>query len=253
MKTAKAERYFHFGWFPTPEVKEFSIANAPGFMQGLSVLFVSDVHLRRSVCDEALAALMRMIREQRADLILFGGDYAESADQHERFFSALAEVHAPLGIFGVMGNNDREIYAELDALRKMAAAGGMRLLVNEHIALETGGRLEIGGCDDHKWGKPRTEHLFSDGDYRILLSHFPVKPDCEADLMLSGHTHGGQFNLWGLTPYSIGFEFNYRMEALSGLHSFGKRQLLVGNGIGVSKLPLRIGARPQILLVKFTG
>ena len=253
MKIAKPDSYLHIGWFPLPEIEEITIHDAPVFLQGLNVLFVSDVHLRRSVSGEKLSALISLIKAQNAGMILFGGDYAETADQHRRFFQALSEVHAKHGVYGVMGNNDREAFPDTKAFRKLAADGGMKLLVNEFETVDPGGRLQIGGCDDHKWGKPETGKLFGDADYRILLSHFPVKPDCHADLMLSGHTHGGQFNLLGITPYSVGFEFKYHMEALSGLHSFAKRKLLVSPGIGVSRLPLRIGVKPKILLVKFTG
>ena len=203
--------------------------------------------------DEKLRALIALIEAQNAHLILFGGDYAETADQHERFFEALSGVQAEYGICGVMGNNDREAFPDADIFRRIAARGGMELLVNECRCIEAGGRLQIGGCDDHKRGKPETRNLFGDAGYRILISHFPVQPDCHADLMLSGHTHGGQFSCLGLTPYSIGFERGYKMEAVSGLHCFGKRQILVSPGIGVSRLPLRIGVKPKIHLVKFTN
>ena len=251
MKTAKPDFFLSFGWFPLPEVEEIAIENAPAFLQGLNVLFVSDVHLRKEVPDEKLAALIARIKAQNADMILFGGDYAETADQHIRFFEALSGVQAQAGVFGVMGNNDREAFPDAQALRKIAESGGMKLLVNESVILENG--LAIGGCDDHKWGRPVTGNLFGGGTYRILISHFPVKPDCDADLMLSGHTHGGQFNFLGITPYSIGFEHGYHMEAVSGLHTIGRRKLLVSKGIGASRLPLRIGVRPKIQLVKFTG
>ena len=70
--------------------------------------------------------------------------------------------------------------------------------------------------------------------------------------MLSGHTHAGQFNLLGLTPYSVGFERRFRHLAIRGLHRVGDMHLLVGSGIGVSRLPLRIGASPRIYLMEFT-
>jgi len=253
MRSAKPDRYLHTGWFPLPEAEETVIQNAPAFLRGLDVLFVSDVHLRENVPDEKLNALISLIKAQNAHLILFGGDYAETADQHRRFFEALSSVQAKHGVYGVMGNNDREAFPDAEAFRAIAKKGGMGLLVNESATLVLGGRLQIGGCDDHKWGKPRTKDLFGEADYRILLSHFPVKPDCEAELTLSGHTHGGQFNFLGITPYSIGFEFRYKMAAVCGLHPCGKGQILVSPGIGVSRLPLRLGVRPKIHLVKFTG
>lgn len=251
MKSARPDSYLHIGWFPLPEVQEVAVANAPAFLQGLCALFVSDVHLRKSATDEQLRSLIALIRAQNADLILFGGDYAEGAGQHARFFEAFAGVQARLGCFGVMGNNDREAFPDADLLRRMAEKAGMQLLLNESIRLENG--LCIGGCDDHKHGRPQTQHLFGEAPYRILLSHFPVKPDCEAELMLSGHTHGGQFNFLGLTPYAIGFERSFGIEAAKGLHQMGKRRLLVSEGIGMSRLPLRMGVKPRIHLVKFTG
>lgn len=251
MKSAKPDLYLHMGWFPLPEVQETIITGAPAFMQGLNALFISDVHLRRPVKDEQLQALMALIRTQKADMILFGGDYAETADQHERFFKALSGVQARLGIYGVMGNNDREAFPDTEAFRALASGGGMKLLINESLTLENG--LCIGGCDDHKRGNPRTKDLFGGAAYRILISHFPVKPDCDAELMLSGHTHGGQFNFLGITPYSAGFEFAYRMMAISGLRPLGNGKLLVSEGIGVSRLPLRMGVKPRIHLVKFTA
>jgi predicted MPP superfamily phosphohydrolase len=253
MKSAKSDAYLYFGWFPLPETEEIAIENAPVFLQGLNVLFVSDIHLRKCVPDEKLRALINLIRAQNADLILFGGDYAETADQHARFFEALSGVQAKYGIYGVMGNNDREAFPDTDVFRRLAARGGMRLLVNEFETIDAGGYLQIGGCDDHKWGKPCTKDLFSGNDYRILLSHFPVKPDCHADLMLSGHTHGGQFNILGITPYTVGFEFGYHMEAVSGLHKFSNRQLLVSKGIGASRIQLRVGVAPEINLVTFSA
>jgi len=245
----------HFGWLPTPELSEIKIDNAPGFMRGLRALFVSDVHLRKAASERQLAALMALMATQKADLILLGGDYAEAPAQGLRFFEALSGIDAPLGIYAVMGNNDRECFPEIEKLRKMMADGGVKLLCNECAAAEIGGgRLLIGGCDDHKHGSPRTRDLFAGAaDYRILISHFPVLPDCACELMLSGHTHGGQLCLGRLSPYSIGYERRYGMLALQGLHRTENRLLLVSRGIGVSRLPLRAGAAPQMHLLKFTG
>ena len=75
-------------------------------------------------------------------------------------------------------------------------------------------------------------------------------------LQLSGHTHGGQFNAFGLTPYGIGFERldvprELRSVAVSGLHTFGEMQMLVSRGLGTSRIPLRIGVKPELHLLEF--
>lgn len=247
----RADRYFHLGVFPRAEFTPVRIGGSPGFLRGLKAMFISDVHLRRCVSDAALQAMMGRIAQQHADILLLGGDYAETPDQCARFFRELAKLRFPLGIYASPGNNDPR---DTQTLANMAAQAKAVLLKNRDVCLDLpGGRLQIGGCDDYKYGHPNTKDLFgSAADYRILLSHHPILPDCECELMLCGHTHGGQFNLLGITPYAIGFERSYRMRAYTGLHRFGSMQMAVCNGIGVSKLPLRIGARPQMLLLEFT-
>lgn len=239
--------YLHVGFFPRPQVECLHIPGAPAYLHGLRALFVSDVHLRKCVSDAKLTDLVRLMQAQQADLILLGGDYAETPEQCARFFAALRGLRAPLGIFGVPGNNDPPALL----LRCMESAGAC-LLKNRAISIPLpGGKLLLGGCDEHKFGSPDTARLFSGEGYRILLSHFPVPPHCDAELMLSGHTHGGQIDLLGVTPYTLPFEREYHLLGVRGLKRIGNMQLAICNGIGVSRLPLRIGAKPQILLLDF--
>ena len=244
------DKYLRFGLFPEPELEQAAIGDAPAWLSGTRMLFVSDVHLRRSVSDARLEALIDQLAAAKADMLLLGGDYAESSKDCLRFFRALKRLSFPMGIFAVPGNNDTR---NLDALRRGASDAGVTLLINEARQLNLpGGTLEIGGCDEHKYGSPRTRGLFSDGGaYRILLSHFPTPPECECELMLSGHTHFGQINLFGITPYSIGVEHRFRLMAVRGSRQIGNMRLIVSGGIGVSRLPMRIGAKPQILLLNF--
>jgi len=164
------------------------------------------------------------MNEDGEEYYVYGGDFGEQPND---------------GIFCVDALNypDRTPHTGLWSLKK--ALEPVKFSLNEDGSI--GDKLAIAS-------------VARDGsDYRILLSHFPVKPDCEADLMLSGHTHGGQFNFLGITPYTIGFEHSYGIEGISGMNRIGNMPLLVSKGIGVSKLPLRIGTRPQVLLVKFAG
>lgn len=245
------DRSLRVGFFSDPRLVCLKIGGAPEQMRGLRALFVSDVHLRRQVDDDALNRLIDQMNGARADLLLLGGDYAETPDQCARFFAALKRLKFPLGAYGVCGNND---YCCASTLRNTMADAGVYLLLNEVRALDLpGGRLSLGGCDDHKYGFPRTEYLFpQDAGYRLLLSHFPVRPDCRCELMLSGHTHAGQCNFLGLTPYSLGFEHRYRLLSVRGWGRAGEMDYLVGNGVGMSRVPLRLGAQPQIYLLEFS-
>ena len=244
------DRYFHAGLFPEPALREIEIGGAPDWLHGTRALFVCDVHLRRGVSDARLEAFVDRLAAVKADMLLLGGDYAESPRDCTRFFRAMERVSFPMGSFAVPGNND---FRSLGELRSGAAAANIALLENACRRIQLpGGALEIGGCEEHKYGAPRTRDLFSnDGAYRILLSHYPAPPECECELMLCGHTHAGQFNLRGITPYSVGVEHKFRLMAVRGLHRIGGMRLFVGNGIGVSRLPLRIGAEPQIYVLKF--
>lgn len=247
----RPDRHWHLGVFPEAQPISLCIGDAPEFMHGVKALFISDVHLRPGVKDAQLNALVEQIRAQDADLLLLGGDYAETTKDCLRFFAALECLSFPLGAYAVPGNNDRD---SMPTLLETMQRAGIQLLHNAACSLSLpGGRLAIGGCDDHKYGHPRTKGLFDGvpGDYRILLSHYPVLPDCECSLILSGHTHAGQCNVLGITPYSLGFEFWMHLQGVRGLKRFGDMRMFIGNGIGISRIPLRMGAQPQIYLLNF--
>lgn len=245
----RPDRYFHLGVFPLPTIRRIRIDGAPDFLCGLRIGFISDVHLRPCVSDEKLRALMGKIREMNADMLLLGGDYAETDADCRRFFRFLSEIAPKYGCYAVFGNND---FICRDSLCEIMAQSGVRLLLNEaEVVSLPEGRLCIAGCDDHKYGVPETESLFSGENYRILLSHWPCAPECTANLMLSGHTHGGQINVFGITPYFIGFEFERKLMLIHGEKRIGDMRLFVGKGVGVSRLPIRIGAKAEIYLFEF--
>lgn len=248
---SRPDRYLHVGTFPMPRTVKINIGGAPEFMKPLRALFVSDVHLRPGVSEEKLHALMELIAAQKADIILLGGDYAESTSDCLRFFEAFKGIQAPLGVYAVPGNNDKD---SMPTLKATMAHAGVTLLNNCSTQIHfNGGCIQVAGCDDYKYGKPRTDGIFAEekDDYRILLSHWPVQPDCACELMLSGHTHAGQFNILGLTPYSVFFERKFRLLGVRGVSRLKNMRLLIGNGIGVSRIPMRIGAQPQIYLLNF--
>lgn len=223
-------------------------------MRGLRVMFATDFHIRDRTPESYVATLAGMLGAQRADLLLLGGDYGESAAASKRFFSALAGKNFPLGIFGVPGNNDTESFEEPSELRR-AFSG--RLLVNELVDIRFNrGRLYIGGLDELKYGSYPRRGLFPNdaSGYGILISHYPCIPTAASGarprLMLSGHTHGGQISLLGLSVYSLGLEKDV-VHAVSGVSEHGATRLLVSPGIGVSRFPIRLGCAPMIHLIEF--
>ena len=243
------------------EVTEHRIDGAPGFMRGLRALFVSDTHVLGRTADGEIDALVDRMAATQPDILLLGGDYSDDMPGAERLFRALSAFRPPLGAYGVVGNNDAEAWeGRLKELRRVMARAGCRLLLNASVRLElNGGRLWIGGVDEYRYGRPDAAGLYPGArpgnGYRILLSHYPRMPVVAPDMMLSGHTHGGQFNLLGITPYAVGFEriFPPRLPGLcvAGLRDIGGMKLLVSKGIGASRLQLRVGVRPEINLLIF--
>ncbi len=242
-------------------VTEHAIDGAPPFMRGLRLLFAADLHVLGRTSRGELDALVDRIAAAKPDLLLLGGDYSDQADDCVRFFDALGRVSFRLGCFGVIGNNDAEAWEDdLKGLSRVMAVAGCRLLINQAVNIPLGGGvLRIGGLDEYRYGHPHPELLWRGkgpgNSYRILLSHYPVLPEQRPDLMLCGHTHGGQFNLLGLTPYAIGFERFSRPRrpsaAIAGLHDIDGMRLLVTKGVGASRLQWRIGVRPEINLITF--
>ena len=242
-------------------VAQRRVGGAPGFMRGLRAAFVCDTHVRPDATRAELDALVQRAAALSPDLLLLGGDYADDAENAARLFEALGALRPPLGAFGVIGNNDAEAWdGRLSELTKVMRRAGCRLLVNSRARLPLGGgTLFIAGVGEYKHGRPSARGLYPEtrrpDAYRLLLSHYPAMPDVLPDVMLCGHTHGGQFNLLGLTPFAVGFERllppRVATLAVSGQYDLGGMRLLVSKGVGASRLQLRIGVRPEIELITF--
>lgn len=238
-----------------PRVSRQTVAGAPEALRGRRLVFASDFHLREETSPEPV---VEAIQNCKADLILLGGDYADTNAQALRLFDAFRALRAPMGIFAVRGNNDTEAFETPERLAEGLARFGAELLLNRSVDL---GGVLVGGVDEARLGHPDYAAVFGDAPgYRILVSHFPILPEAEPadmpDLMLSGHTHGGQFNFLGITPFAVGFErcggkSRLAPALVSGTRRFGRTQLLVSKGIGTSRIPLRVGVRPEIHLLEF--
>lgn len=218
-------------------------------LAGMKLAFFSDIHASPRFSDAAMEALLARVAALGADIVCIGGDFAEDEESLARLLRFFPLLSPPLGVYACLGNNDRE----LPGFARMLE-GHAHLLVNESVFLEG---LRLGGVDERKHGHPRPEAIFPhDGaSARVLLSHYPVACDfgvgARPDLQLSGHTHGGQFNVLGITPYTFFFEPR-RHAWVSGECTLGGVRTIVSGGIGMSRVTLRVGAPPQVHLVRFT-
>jgi len=259
----------HYGpAFQSAQIEEKAFPLSPDcvFPEGRTLLFFSDVHLSRFFPNRAVERLLLQIESLRPDMILLGGDYAESAQWQLDFFRMLGHLRPPLGIFGVPGNNDRECFPDgYEPLAEAMSRFGATLLVNQTTRVKAeNGLISIAGVDELKYGAPHVHPLFDERDasaLRILLAHYPqaaarytaVNRILPPHLCLSGHTHGGQFSFFGLTPFTLLFEQKLHgidLPAVSGWTETNGSPLLVSPGLGTSRIPLRINVVPSIHLIR---
>src|SRR4051812_9794233 len=180
------------------------LPNLPVAFRGLTVAFLTDIHLGPYVSEGYVATVVRTALALDPDLILLGGDYSHREAKYIALcFDLLANLSAPLGVYGVLGNHDyRDGLDETRAGMKRAKVGE---LTNRGVWLTRGGsRLRLCGVDDLWHGRPDVTAAVGDatpGDAVLLVSHNPdvaeTLTDRRVGLVLSGHTHGGQVTVPG--------------------------------------------------------
>ncbi|MGI6174257.1 MAG: metallophosphoesterase [Christensenellales bacterium] len=239
---------------------EYAFENLPEGLNEKNIVFVADVHHSRSFPERALDALCETIRALAPDILVIGGDNAESEREQEAFFARMANIPAEICKVCVPGNNDWECFhGSYKRLKRLCAASDVRLLANEWMEIPVaGGRLINCGCDDAKYGQPKPSSLplhRKQGDFVLLASHSPhalprilSEDRATPDLVLCGHTHGGQIRIGRISPYLLLRKKirNNPYFIASGERDFGGMRLLVSCGVGMSRLPLRVGAMPEI-------
>ena len=235
---------------------EVPLAGLAAGLDGVRLLFVSDIHAGPFVSRAAVAKAFSRLSELHADIVIHGGDLATSGVSecvpHEK---AIAALSAPLGAYAVYGNHDHYTH-DLDGLRALYERCGVRVLNNDAVAVTRGGAtLALAGIDDWNIGRPRLDDaLFrarsvAFGAPIVLVSH---NPDAFFDaarhgvaLVLSGHTHGGQVRIPG-RPVLVRMS-RYRLD--EGRYRVPGAELIVSRGLGVSGIPLRVACAPEAVLV----
>lgn len=217
------------------------------------IVQLSDLHL--SDFDGYFRKVAAMANSLAPDLIILTGDYLEQERNIRGVVDFLRQLKAPHGIYAVQGNWEYWSRLEGDNLRRHFSGAGVRLLIDERADLEIGGLpLSILGMDFPS-SSDRLRHLQGQADpqrFNLLLSHVPAFAHEHLErfinLILCGHTHGGQIRLPLLPPLYLP-RFSGRFVAGNyqvGLYGI---RLYVNRGIGTSILPLRFACRPEITLI----
>ncbi|MBM3473100.1 MAG: metallophosphoesterase [Armatimonadetes bacterium] len=229
----------------------FGIRDLPPDLDGLTVAHLTDLHAGPQTPMEFIREAVRLTNRLQPDVVLLTGDYVEEdGEDLAACAEQLGKLRAPLGAYAVLGNHDHEVGAELVAEALQGA--GLTVLRNASAPLGEGpSRLWIVGLDDTAgyWGDFRAAFAdVSAGEPVVLLSHIPdVLPKAAAldvDLVLTGHTHGGQVRIPALgaphAPVRLGAAF------VSGSRRRGHTRMQINRGIGTTTWPIRYGCPPEI-------
>jgi len=233
----------------------------PEAFRGLTIAQLSDFHYAEYTEAYFIKQVIERVNTLKPDVVAFTGDYITNGFWSERdtlrftgeCAEILARVHCPVR-YAVLGNHDcaSEIYSQ--AMTDALNAHDIPVLDNRSVPLERdGARLWFAGAGDALLGRmhlDKTVPAASADEPVILLVHEPdVLPQAarhNVDLMLSGHTHGGQIRIPFLPPMFLpGMGRRY----VEGLYRLGPTQLYVNRGIGTVNLPFRFNCPPEITLI----
>lgn len=234
---------------------DFYSYDVPPAFDGFRIAFASDFHYGSRFKRKELASAVRALRSMHADVLLLGGDYlGRRGEDPDTLFSALAGVYTPYGTFAVMGNHDYgACYSEVaEAMRKarvrlMEHSSYKLLKEDQHIIL-SGVRNPF---DLQKNGHSPSQHFTAD-DFVLLLTHTPDYAEdanvSNANLVLAGHTHGGQVSLF--KRYTPVRHSRYGNRFLTGWkeNSMGT-PVIVTNGLGTSRMDVRLFTPSEVVLV----
>ncbi len=260
---------FYFEPF-APEITRLDVKlpNLPPAFEGLTIAQLSDIHVDPYTTEDAISQMVAQTNALKPDITFVTGDFISRGtyyfEQAARALGALRDG-TRLGLYGVSGNHDHWSDGDdLGRLEPTLKKYGLPLLRNTATRLELNGdSLWLLGTDDsstHNDNLSKTlraagfaspEVARSDERAKILLSHTPAfTPQAAAmgaDLLLSGHTHGGQVYFPVIENVVISPIFpHYR-----GYYRVGDRtQVYVNKGVGVVGPPMRFFARPEILLLR---
>ena len=252
--------------------------NLPEAFKGLKVIHISDIHGGSFTNLQAVEHGVKMILDQKPDVIFFTGDLVnDKASEMTPLMHIFSKLKAPMGVYSTLGNHDYGDYVQwpvdgmsktqnLDNLKNVHAQLGWKLLMNEHVILKKGeAEIAVLGVENWsakgrfpKYGRLNQAHPGTEKyPFKILLSHDPSHWEGEVvslykdiDLVLSGHTHGMQFGVE--VP---GFKWSpvqYMYKQWAGLYENANQKLYVNRGFGFIGYPGRVGILPEITVIELS-
>lgn len=233
----------------------FTHADIPKEFDGFRIAFISDIHYKSALQEKGLEQLVSQLQQLNPDLLLMGGDYQEGCEYVPELFDYLAKVNPPFGIVGVMGNNDYERCH--DVIVTEMKRHGMKMLEHRCDTIsKKGAQIILAGVHnpfDLQQNGVSPSISLQEKDFVILLTHTPDYAEDVAitntDLVLAGHTHGGQVTLLGVIAPVVPSHYGTRFRTGLKNTSAGV-PIIITNGIGTSRRPTRMFAPSEIVLIE---
>ena len=252
---------------------DVEILNLPESFEGYRVAQISDLHLGTYQKDTLfISTLVDSINNLDVDVVVFTGDIVNrTTNELAPFITTLSRIKARDGVYSILGNHDYGDYSDWasdedkkannDLMSDYQCKMGWNLLLNETRYLKRGndsiaviGVENVGDPPFKNYGSLKDAYPdLNDSTVKILLSHNPAHWEREISnhnerniaLTLSGHTHAMQISLLGISPASLRYKY------WSGLYADDSNQKLYVNvGVGTVAMPMRIGANPEITILK---
>jgi uncharacterized protein len=241
-------------WYPVINRLEISLDGRDSQMDSFTMALVSDIHLGTLTSKHRIKKMVSRINSLEPDIIVLAGDILDEDVGpviHKDLGSAIKDLNAPLGVFGVTGNH--EFIGGIDEAAEYLTSHGIKLIRDSVVKINNSfylaGREDLAISQFTGMNRKSLEDLMKmaeDDLPVIMLDHQPYNLDRSAaagvDLQLSGHTHHGQ--LW---------PFNFITRAVYSIsRGYGEiegMKVYVSNGIGTWGPPVRTGSRPEIVLL----
>jgi predicted MPP superfamily phosphohydrolase len=237
----------------TVEHQKIHLQRLPPEFDGFRIVQLSDVHHSPFTSREQIERAVETANSLQPDIIALTGDYVSK----ERAYAApcaelLGALRARYGVYAVLGNHDHWTDAAL--ITDLFRAEGMTMLVNQGMRFaNNGAAFWLAGVDDTMVGLedlPLALAGSSENEFKLLLAHNPIilrrAARAGVDLVLSGHTHGGQVSLRPERSSSG----RPRRRLLKGLARQGETQIYITRGLGTVVLPVRFGCPPEVSLLE---
>ncbi|OUJ71933.1 metallophosphoesterase [Hymenobacter crusticola] len=234
--------------------RPFRLRKNPQPTVALKIAHLSDLHLKS--VHFGLRRLCQQLNQWQPDLLVFTGDSLDDPTKLNCLDELLGLLDAAVPKVAILGNWEYKRHVDVPQLRQVYARHNCQLLINESTSFVLQNkRVAVSGTDDLMQGTAnytKTLAGYKPADYHLLLTHCPQYYDVirtkytgtpPIDLVLAGHTHGGQITFWGFAPLLPLGTGRY----VGGWYAAGP-PLYVSRGIGCSTLPIRFGPRAEVAL-----